>query len=70
LQVSAAGGEPSPVTTLASGEARHTSPTLLPDGRHFVYAAVLTPTTGGIYLGSLDAKPTNRQRNSSPMSPL
>jgi serine/threonine protein kinase/Tol biopolymer transport system component len=57
LQVSAAGGEPSPVTTLTSGEARHTSPTLLPDGRHFVFAGFLTPTTGGIYLGSLDAKP-------------
>ena len=57
LQVSAAGGEPSPVTTLASGEARHVSPSLLPDGRHFIYAGLFTPTTGGIYLGSLDAKP-------------
>ena len=55
--VSAAGGAASPLTTLANGEARHLYPAVLPDGRHFVYLRAVTPTNGGIYLGSLDAKP-------------
>ncbi len=56
--VSAAGGAASPLTTLANGEQRHSYPALLPDGGHFVYMRAVTPTNGGIYLGSLDAKPS------------
>jgi eukaryotic-like serine/threonine-protein kinase len=59
LQVGASGGEPAPVTTLANDEARHAFPSLLPDGRHFVYARASTATVGGIYLSPLDAKPTD-----------
>jgi len=55
--VNAAGGAASPLTSLANGEQRHGYPALLPDGRHFVYLRAVTTTNGGIYLGSLDAKP-------------
>jgi eukaryotic-like serine/threonine-protein kinase len=48
IQVSASGGSPSAITTGTSG-----TPSLLPDGRHFVY---LRPSTG-IYVGSLGTKP-------------
>jgi Tol biopolymer transport system component len=43
LRVSAAGGKPSPATTLADNETGHARPSFLPDGRHFVYRA----TTAG-----------------------
>ncbi len=55
-QVNAAGGAPSALTSLRSGDVAHGFATLLPDGRHFLYG-VRTDTGGGIYLGSLDAKP-------------
>lgn len=58
-QVSAAGGACSPFTALTSGENRHLFPTLLPDGRHFVFARSQSTTIGGIYLSSLDAKPND-----------
>jgi hypothetical protein len=36
----------------------HSSPVLLPDGRHFLYARIsLEPDKSGVYIGSLDAKP-------------
>jgi Tol biopolymer transport system component len=57
--VNAAGGAPSPLTTLANGEVRHGYPALLPDGHHFAYVRVVSTTSGGIYLGSLDGKPTD-----------
>jgi Tol biopolymer transport system component len=49
VRVSASGGEPTPVTTLASGEVRHSDPHFLPDGRHFVYGSF--PST--VFVGSL-----------------
>ncbi len=58
-QVNAAGGAPSALTSLASGDVAHGFPALLPDGRHFLYA-VRTDTGGDIYLGSLDAKPNQQ----------
>jgi serine/threonine protein kinase len=60
MRVSDAGGVPAPVTALdpSRGEASHEYPSFLPDGRHFVYERVsATNENGGIYLGSLDAKP-------------
>ena len=41
FRVSAAGGEPKPVTTLdeSRGETQHRWPSFLPDGRHFLYLA-------------------------------
>jgi Tol biopolymer transport system component len=61
LQVRASVEMPTPVTTLAAGEIRHGFPALLPDGRHFVYAAFSSANTGFTYLGSLDAKPDQQQ---------
>jgi eukaryotic-like serine/threonine-protein kinase len=60
LQVSAAGGAPSKLTSLSEGEVVQGSPTLLPDSRHFLYTRVITSATGGVYLGSLDAKPEDQ----------
>jgi serine/threonine protein kinase/Tol biopolymer transport system component len=57
LRVSAAGGEPAPVTALSGQEALHVSPSPLRDGHHFVYLRLTDPANGGVYLGSLDAKP-------------
>ncbi len=61
-RVSAAGGEASPVTEVASSEKdiTHRYPYFLPDGRHFLYLE-RTPGTSGvqetaILLGSLDSK--------------
>ena len=62
LQVDAAGGTPTPVTTLAADEIRHGFPALLPDGRHFLYSAFSgNVNAGSTYLGSLDAKPEQQQ---------
>jgi Tol biopolymer transport system component len=60
LQVNEAGGAPSALTSRTPGEVAHGFPALLPDGRHFLYARVQSPTVGGIYLGSLDAKPNEQ----------
>ena len=61
LRVSENGGAAVPVTTLdpARKEDGHILPTFLPDGRRFVYLRVsrFTPSLGGSYVGSLDAKP-------------
>jgi eukaryotic-like serine/threonine-protein kinase len=59
-QVSAAGGIPMPVTALdhSRNEFVHGFPWMLPDGHHFLYWRISIPDeNGGIYVGSLDAKP-------------
>ena len=59
-QVSAAGGPVSTVTVLdpSRRELAHGIPTLLPDGRHFLYINVSrSAEVNGIYVGSLDTKP-------------
>ena len=52
---------PAPLTALDASrkEEFHLLPTFLPDGRHFVYLRVSpgAPEAGGIYIGTLDAKP-------------
>jgi eukaryotic-like serine/threonine-protein kinase len=51
-RISAAGGRPSPVTTVEAGEVGHRWPQFLSDGRHFIYS----PTrAGGARLGALDS---------------
>ena len=58
FSVSAAGGEPSAVTTLdeSQGHNTHRWPSFLPDGRHFLFLARSTrPENSGVYLGSLDS---------------
>jgi Tol biopolymer transport system component len=60
-QVPAAGGTPTPATTLDTkgGELWHGHPFFLPDGRHFLYAAGGDPTSG-VYVGSLDSPDRTR----------
>jgi serine/threonine protein kinase/Tol biopolymer transport system component len=59
-RVSAAGGEPSPMTALDQSrfETSHRWPYFLPDGRHFLY--LVRSNQAGVYVGSLDSKTTKR----------
>jgi eukaryotic-like serine/threonine-protein kinase len=62
MQVSAAGGVPSPVTSLnpSWNERLHLSPSFLPDGKRFLYVRLSSNANAektGLYEGSLDAKP-------------
>jgi serine/threonine protein kinase/Tol biopolymer transport system component len=62
-RVSDAGGTPTALTALdpARGEQGQMFPKLLPDGRHFLYFRLSnTPGASGIYLGSVDAKPSEQ----------
>jgi hypothetical protein len=61
FRVPAAGGKPTPATTLAEGETTHRWATFLPDGRHFLYMAAshgagTKSEINAIYETSLDAK--------------
>jgi serine/threonine protein kinase len=59
-KVSAAGGTPMDVTSLAPNEGFHTMPYFLLDGRHFVYLRGSADLNiRGIYTGSLDTKPSD-----------
>jgi len=65
-RVSAAGGEPSPVTALdgSRGHNTHRWPHFLPDGRRFLYLARSSrPENSGIYVGSLDSTAATRVLN-------
>ena len=55
FRVPSSGGQPVRVNSLASGESNHRFPAFLPDGRRFLYYALGTPQTQGIYLASLDS---------------
>jgi len=58
--VSAAGGAPTPLTTLdhSRNEFGHFAPAMLPDGHRFLYSRFSMPfETSGVYIGSLDVKP-------------
>ncbi|MCA1573001.1 MAG: protein kinase [Acidobacteria bacterium] len=62
-RVSAAGGEPIPVTALDQSrlETSHRWPYFLSDGRHFLYFVRTSQAeSGGIFVGSLDGKETKR----------
>jgi len=61
-RVSAAGGDPTQVTTLDKSqyETSHRWPYFLPDGRHFLYFARARIEHTGVYLGSLDSKDTRQ----------
>jgi eukaryotic-like serine/threonine-protein kinase len=54
-RVSAAGGVPTPATTLSEGESVHLRPFFLPDGRHFLYRASTGPGGGPLYVASLNS---------------
>ena len=57
LRVPAAGGEPTPVTTLdeTRQEIGHLWPQFLPDGEHFLFFAQGAAEQEGIYVGSLES---------------
>ena len=60
MQVSAAGGVASPLTTIDPSRKKlsMSSHLFLPDGRHFLYLrASSTPENTGVYIGSLNTKP-------------
>jgi Tol biopolymer transport system component len=68
MRVSPAGGTPTALTApdLSRQENGHVSPKLLPDGRHFLYFRYSSrPGNSGIYVGSIDAKPT--EQSSQPL---
>ncbi len=63
FSVSAAGGAPTPVTSLnpSREELGHQWPYFLPDGRHFLYhVRSAKRENGGIFVGSLDSTSTQR----------
>ena len=60
MRVSDSGGVPTPVTTLAKGETFHALPSLLPDGRHFLYLRTRGADGRGLFAGSLDVKPEDQ----------
>lgn len=51
FRVAATGGQPTPVTSLSSGQATHRQPRFLPDGRRFLFYVV--GSQSGVYLGEL-----------------
>jgi Tol biopolymer transport system component len=60
MRVAASGGDPVPVTVrdASRGERVHGGPSLLPDGRHFLYSRFSSVLeNNGVYVGSLDVKP-------------
>jgi Tol biopolymer transport system component len=63
-RVSEAGGVATDLTALdsARGERTHALPSLLPDGKHFLYFRQGTAEVAGIYAGLLDAKPSEQSR--------
>ncbi|HTW63740.1 MAG TPA: protein kinase [Bryobacteraceae bacterium] len=60
-RIPASGGEVTPLTAMDSqhGEQGHGRPFLLPDGKHFLYYRLFADRSG-LYLGSLDAKPSDQ----------
>jgi Tol biopolymer transport system component len=59
--VSAEGGTPVEATRLdVQRQTGHSSPSFLPDGRHFLFFVQGTPESRGVYLGSIDS--TDAQR--------
>jgi len=64
MRVAAAGGPAVSVTTVdpRAGEIGHFSPTFLDDARHFLYLRASSVMRGGIYVGSVDARPEDQSR--------
>ncbi len=59
-RVSATGGEPVEMTRLDPQHFGHRFPQFLPDGRHFVFYALGSPETQGVYVASLDTLTARR----------
>jgi hypothetical protein len=57
VSIAATGGAPTPVTSLQPGELFHAGPWFLPDGRHFLFAAIRSnPGESIAYIGDVDSK--------------
>jgi Tol biopolymer transport system component len=74
-RVPAGGGATTPVTSLRNTKdaITHGSPFFLPDGRHFFFVALTGPTTGSVYIGSLDSNEARlllRSNSAAVYSPL
>jgi Tol biopolymer transport system component len=63
-RISEAGGVATEITNveISHGEIGHGLPSLLPDGKHFLYFIRGSPEVEGVYAGSLDAKPGEQPR--------
>ena len=59
FRVPAPGGQPVALTNL-DRQTSHRFPFFLPDGQHFLFFALGTPDTAGIFLGVLDSPDTHR----------
>jgi Tol biopolymer transport system component len=58
-RVSASGGPVVEITSLVAGQATHSFPVFLPDGRRFLYFAVGSLSdTQGVYVASIDLEPS------------
>ena len=66
-RIPASGGEAAAVTALDTKheEIAQIRPFFLPDGKHFLYYRVLTKeqARSGVFIGSLDAKPAEQEKN-------
>jgi eukaryotic-like serine/threonine-protein kinase len=71
-KVSASGGAAKAATQVdtSRGELYHSRPTLLPDGKHFLYFRSGPPDIQGIYAGSLAVEPEHQSRERILASPF
>ena len=60
FRVPSSGGAVVAATTLEPGQNDHRAPTLLPDGRHFLYYSRGTPQVRGVYVARLDGSESRR----------
>jgi hypothetical protein len=60
FRTSVAGSPLAPATQLASGQTGHRGPAFFPDGRHFLFYAMGSPTVRGIHVGELGTTVTRR----------
>jgi hypothetical protein len=60
FRVSSAGGQPSAVTRLGSGQTDHRFPSFLPDARHVLFYVQGYEGIAGVYMASLDTGDTKR----------
>ena len=61
LRIPAAGGEPTEVTRLTSGQSGHRFPHFLPDGRHFLFESIESGAVfGAVYVGDIEGAVARR----------
>jgi Tol biopolymer transport system component len=72
FRVSPGGGEPTPVTTVVpKQELIHGASWFLPDGRHFLYAVLLSDTAqNGIYAADVETKDPAKNRHKILVGPI